>query len=122
VIVRRQDLTLPPHPNEGLATSLPSYCVILILIAATLWVIETLALALKNRREGNRRRLAFPPDARVGPHALAYKQRILIAKRGDKQCEQWRAWVAAMVVQRKIRCNNSCRRAVGSAHSGTGRQ
>jgi hypothetical protein len=85
-------------------------------IAATLWVIETLALALKNRREGNRRRLAFPPDARVGPHALAREQRTPISERGAAERDQWRACVATMIVQRKIRCNNSCRRTVGNSH------
>jgi hypothetical protein len=104
VIVRRQDLVLPPGPNENSAAILPISFLILIAAAATLWSVEKLVLTLKYRREINRAEITIEPNARVGSHRLTPIRRTQITDRNDRECDQWHAWVAAMTARRKVRC------------------
>jgi hypothetical protein len=110
VIVRRQYLALPTGPNEKFTASLPIVFLILIATAAILWSLEKLVLTLKSRRAVNRGELTIYPGARVGSRSLKPQQRTRITDRGEKECDQWLAWVATMTSRRRLRCINSCRR------------
>jgi hypothetical protein len=110
VIVRRQDLVLPPGLNESLAPILPISFLVLIAAATTLWSVEKLALTLKYRREANHDEITIHPSERVGSRSLTPTRRTQITDRNDSECDQWLAWVAAMTARRKVRCMISCRR------------
>ena len=116
VRVRRRDLTLPSGPNENLAAFLPISFLILIATAAVLWSIEALVLALKSRRKGTRDEITIDADARFGSHTLTPRRTNRITDRGDRECDQWLAWVAAMTARRKLRCMDSCRRFTVTSH------
>ena len=116
VLVRRQDITRPIEPSENLAVFLPIAFLLLIGAAATLWSVETLALTLKNRREGKRDGITMHPSARVGFSKSTPKQRTRMPDRGDRESDHWLATVAALTARRKVRCTNSCRRSAATAH------
>ena len=110
MIVRRQDLVLPPSPNESLSAILPVSILLLIATATTLWSVEKLALTFKYRREINRAEFPIDFSGTVGFCKLTPLRSAEITDRTDKECNQWPAWVAAMTSRRRVRCMNSCRR------------
>lgn len=106
LIVRRQDLAPRPEPDEARLAFLPIFF-FFIATAVALSTIETLALALRNRRKVIRNRLTHHSSATVGRHGLIQKQRNRVPERGGDECDQWLAWVAALNARRKLRCAKS---------------
>jgi hypothetical protein len=113
VNVRRQDLTFPNGPDQNLPAFLAIAFVILIASAATICCFETLALALKRRRKVNRTEIMFEAGSTSSNQILIPRRTNRITDRGDSECDQWLAWVAAMTARRKLRCGKQ----FASAHS-----
>jgi hypothetical protein len=109
LIVRRQDLAPRPEPDQLWLAYVPVFLLFFIATAATLSIVETLALAMRSRRKLTRHRLANHSSARIGPQALTRKRNSWIPERGDNECDQWLAWVAALNTRKKVRCATSCR-------------
>jgi hypothetical protein len=111
LIVRRQDLAPAPDPNETSSEFLPIFFLVLIATAATVSFIETVALKWKRRREFNRDEITIYARARVESLTQTPRRPTRVTDRGDTECDQWLAWVAAMTARRKLRCMNSLSRA-----------
>ena len=117
LIVRRQDLAPTPGPNDtSLAFLLivflaPILFLVLIALAATVSSIETVALRWKRRREFNRDEITIYARARVESLTQTPRRPTRVTDRGDTECDQWLAWVAAMTARRKLRCMDSRSRA-----------
>ena len=69
---------------------------VLIIPAAVLSFVETVARALKDRRDINRDMIAIQSVAGTGTRELTRTRSIPITDRGDRELDQWQAWVAAM--------------------------
>ena len=106
LIVRRQDLAPAPDPNDT-SEFLPILFLVLIATAATVSFIETVALRWKRRREFNRDEITIYARARVESLTQTPRRPTRVTDRGDTECDQWLAWVAAMTARRKLRCMDS---------------
>jgi hypothetical protein len=110
LIVRRQDLTYSTGPADRVAALLPFTILMVILTAGAYWSIETIGCVLTYRRqlshEENRR--LYAPTAESQRSMRARGPRIF--NRGESECEQWRASVAAMTARRKVRCASRIQR------------
>ena len=110
VLVRRGDLTFPAGPDEDWSVFLQISVYILFAAAATLWCIETLVLALKNRLKGMRDQVTIDSRAWRRSFKPAPKPITRISDRGARECNHWLTSVAAMTARSKVRCVNSRRR------------
>lgn len=111
LMVRRQDLAPAPDPNETSSAFPPIFFLVLIATAATVSFIEKVALRWKRRREFNRDEITIYARARVESSTQTPRRPIRVTDRGDTECDQWLAWVAAMTARRKLRCMDSLSRA-----------
>jgi hypothetical protein len=111
LIVRRQDLAPAPDPIQTSSAFLRIFFFVLIATAATVSSIEPVALWWKRRREFNRDEITIYAHARVECPTQTPRRPIRVADRGETECDQWLAWVAATTARRKLRCIDSRSRA-----------
>jgi hypothetical protein len=102
LLIRRQDLAMPPAPPNRVFALLAISFLVVIVTVATLGFIQTLFLLLRERRE-NKRYQTYT-HARSGSRDSVPGGGGRTLNRGNKECDQWLAWVAAMTTARKVRC------------------
>jgi hypothetical protein len=110
VVVRRRDLA--PMPNAGAAQSMygPIAIVLLILLALTLWSLETLVrLILRMRDQRRCELLAAPFGQRLETPRAVRASKSRLAERTDQECEQWCEWIEGINHRRKARCERLAR-------------
>jgi hypothetical protein len=112
----RQDLAVRPPLNGGFSGSWASALFVLTVTTTALALVATIVWKLKKRREDNRDWI--PGSTKNGSQGPTHRLRLRIAEREEWEWDQWRAWIAAMTVQRKVRCLKSYHRSEAKPQHG----